>query len=83
MQLEDVPFLAGMKNGNNHQQESITMLSIIDNMLRYSIFPEQTKDDDTGYDTVSDCLQLSVFTANVVTYIVGYDVRNVSKLVML
>ena len=79
-QLEDVPILAGEKNGNNHhQQQSVTTLSIIDNMLRYSIFPEQTKDDDTEYDTMSDYPQLSVFTENAVTYIAGYVARNVGK----
>jgi len=82
IQIEDVPILARKNNHlSQRQQSAVSTLSIIDNMLKYNIFPEpqQAENDEAEFDTMSDLSHIKLFKENAVTYIAGYVTRNVSK----
>ena len=70
IQIEDVPILVGKNSKPSQQEQSVSTLSIIDNMLKYNIFPEpqQTEDDEAEYGAMSDLSQIKLFKENAVTW---------------
>ena len=77
--LEDVPILTGTSCNNSQQTSRQPAISVIDNMLKYQIFPEPQHVDNSDYDDIPEITQLRLFTENTTTYIAGFVARNLSK----